>query len=108
MDALRQYEVVWVNLDPTIGSEMKKIRPCVILSPDEMNRYLKTIIIAPMTTTSKPYPTRVAVDLEDVSGWIALDQIRTLDRTRVFRKAAILDLATVAMIKRVIREMLVD
>jgi mRNA interferase MazF len=108
MDALRQYEVVWVNLDPTIGSEMKKTRPCVILSPDEMNRYLKTIIIAPMTTTSKPYPTRVAVDLEDVSGWIALDQIRTLDRTRVFRKAAILDLATVSMIKRVIREMLVD
>jgi mRNA interferase MazF len=58
---LKQYQIILVNLDPTIGSEMKKTRPCVILSPNEMNKYLQTIVVAPMTTSSKPYPTRVEI-----------------------------------------------
>ena len=71
---LKQYQIVLVNLDPTIGSEMKKTRPCVILSPNEMNKYLQTIVIAPMTSNSKSYPTRVPVKHNKTKGWIVLDQ----------------------------------
>ncbi len=80
---LRQYQIVLVNLDPTIGSEMKKTHPCVIISPDEMNKYLQTIVIAPMTSSSKHYPTRVPVKHRKTKGWIVLDQIRTIDRQRI-------------------------
>ena len=83
-----QYQVVLVNLDPTIGSEMKKTRPCVIISPDEMNKYLQTIIIAPITSSSKSYPTRVILKNTKVKGWIVLDQIRTIDRQRVIKMTA--------------------
>lgn len=82
---LKQYEVVLVNLDPTLGSEMKKTRPCVIISPDEMNKYLQTIVIAPMTSSSKPYPTRVEIKHKKLKGWIVLDQIRTIDRQRIVK-----------------------
>lgn len=82
---LRQYQIVLVNLDPTIGSEMKKTRPCVIISPDEMNKYLQTIVIAPMTTSSKSYPTRVQVKHGRAKGWVVLDQIRTVDRQRIVK-----------------------
>jgi mRNA-degrading endonuclease toxin of MazEF toxin-antitoxin module len=67
---IAQYQVVLVNLDPTIGSEMKKLRPCVVVSPDEMNRHLQTVTIAPMTSASKPYPTRVLVNHNNQSGWV--------------------------------------
>ena len=80
-----QYQVVLVNLDPTIGSEIRKTRPCVIISPDEMNAHLRTVVIAPMTTISKPYPTRVLARHNKVKGWVILDQIRTIDRRRIVR-----------------------
>lgn len=80
-----QYQIVLVNLEPTIGSEMKKTRPCVIISPDEMNKYLQTIVVAPMTTNSRNYPTRVAVKHGKQKGHIVLDQIRTIDRRRIIK-----------------------
>ena len=83
---LTQYEIVLVNLDPTIGSEMQKTRPAVIISPNEMNKYLNTIVIAPMTSSSKSYPTRVEVKHNKTKGWIVLDQIRTIDRQRITKK----------------------
>jgi mRNA interferase MazF len=73
-------------LDPAVGHEIKKSHPCVVLSPDEMNRHISTIIIAPMTTKSHPYPTRIPVDFKSKSGWIILDQIRTVDRQRLAAK----------------------
>ncbi len=82
---IKQYQIVLVNLDPTIGSEMKKTRPCVIISPDEMNKYLHTIVIAPMTSISKGYPTRVPVKHNKTKGWVVLDQIRTIDRQRIVK-----------------------
>jgi mRNA interferase MazF len=75
---LKQYAIVLVNLDPTIGSEIKKTRPCLVISPDEINDNLRTIVIAPMTTKSKPYPTRVKVRYNNQTGWIVIDQIRTM------------------------------
>ena len=95
---LKQYQIVLVNLDPTIGSEIKKTRPCVIISPDEMNAYLNTIIVAPMTTKSKQYPTRIKVRHKNQAGWIVIDQIRTIDKQRVIR---ILDSLTQVEIKKV-------
>jgi mRNA interferase MazF len=105
---LKQYQIVLVNLDPTIGSEMKKTSPCVIISPDEMNKYLQTIVIAPMTSASKPYPTRIEVKHNKTKGWIVLDQVRTIDRKRVVK---ILDSFTekeLYNVKMVIKETYVD
>jgi len=105
---LSQYSIVLVNLDPTIGSEMKKTRPCVIISPDEMNRYLQTIVIAPMTSTSKPYPTRVQVKHNKTKGWVVLDQVRTIDRIRVVKVLDHLTDKEVDHVKQVIKETFVD
>ena len=105
---LKQYEVVLVNLDPTQGSEMKKTRPCVVISPNEMNRYLRTIIIAPLTTQSRDYPTRVEVLVQGKNAWMVLDQIRTIDRDRVIKKLGFISKEEVQMCKKVIRQMLVD
>lgn len=77
---LNQYQVVLVNLDPTIGAETKKTRPCLIISPNEMNKYLKTIVIAPLTTNLKKYPTRVSINHNGSKGMVMLDQVRTIDR----------------------------
>lgn len=103
-----QYQVVLVNLDPTIGSEMKKTRPCVIISPDEMNKYLQTIIIAPITSSSKSYPTRVILKNTKVKGWIVLDQIRTIDRQRVIKALGVLTEKEILNVKSIIRETFVD
>lgn len=100
---IKQYDLVLVNLDPTIGSEMKKTRPCVVLSPNEMNRYLQTIVIAPLTSSSKPYPTRVEIKQNKAKGWIVLDQIRTVDRTRIVKKLGTLT-TEIEAIKSVIME----
>ena len=105
---LKQYEVVLVNLDPTQGSEMKKTRPCVVISPNEMNRYLRTIIIAPLTTQIRDYPTRVEVLVQGKNAWMVLDQIRTIDRNRVIKKLGLISKEEVQMCKKVIRQMLVD
>lgn len=105
---LNQYEIVLVNLDPTIGSEIKKTRPCIIVSPDEMNKYLRTIVIAPMTTTSKKYPTRIEIEHDDKTGWIAIDQIRTIDKRRIIKTLGKLSQPEIKAIKSIIRETYVD
>lgn len=79
-------EVWLVSLDPTRGAEMQKTRPCVVVSPDEMNRHLRTVIVAPMTTSEKGYPTRVLLTFRGKSGEVALDQLRTVDRRRMLKK----------------------
>lgn len=108
MEQINQYEIVLVNLDPTIGSEMKKTRPCVVLSPNEMNKYLQTIIIAPMTSSSKPYPTRVEVNHNQKKGWVVIDQIRTIDRRRIVKKLDNLTEKEIKSVKEVINETLVE
>mgnify|MGYP002369260748 FL=1 len=105
---LKQYQIVLVNLDPTIGSEMKKTRPCVVISPDEMNRYLQTVVIAPMTSSSKSYPTRVDVKHNSKKGWIVLDQIRTVDRNRIVKVFDNLSPKEIISLKGVIKETFVD
>ena len=105
---LKQYQVVLVNLDPTIGSEIKKTRPCVVISPDEMNKYLRTIIIAPMTTSSKKYPTRIEVKHDSKIGWIVVDQIRTIDKQRVVKILGALSQHEIKELKSVIKETFVD
>lgn len=77
----QRFDVVLVNLDPTVGSEIKKTRPCLIISPDEMNRHIRTVIVAPMTTAGKNYPTRITCTFQDQKGQIVLDQIRTIVKT---------------------------
>ena len=103
-----QYQVVLVNLDPTIGSEMKKTRPCVIISPNEMNKYLLSLVIAPITSSSKSYPTRVILKNTKVKGWIVLDQIRTIDRQRVIKTLGVLTEKEILNVKSIIRETFVD
>ncbi len=101
---LNQYQIVLVNLDPTMGSEMKKTRPCVIISPNEMNKYLQTIVVAPMTSSSKKYPTRVAVKHNHTKGFVVLDQIRTIDKNRIVKIFENLSDIEIKNIKAVIRE----
>lgn len=83
--AVKRFEVWLVTLDPTKGSEIRKTRPCLIISPDEMNGWLRTIIAAPMTTAERSYPTRVAIRFEKKDGQIALDQLRCIDKTRLIK-----------------------
>lgn len=105
---IKQYDILLVNLDPTIGHEIKKVRPCVIISPDELNRNIETVIIAPMTTRGHVFPTRIPVRLKGKEGWIVLDQIRTVDRKRLIKKLGRLEQETVRDIKAMIQEMLID
>ena len=105
---VEQYQIVLVNLDPTIGSEIKKTRPCVIISPNEMNKYLRTIIVAPMTTTSRKYPTRVEVKHDTKIGWIAVDQVRTIDKQRIIKVLGRLSTPETKELKLVIKETFVD
>jgi mRNA interferase MazF len=105
---LKQYQFVLVNLDHTQGSEIKKTRPCVIISPNEMNKYLQTIVIAPLTTHSKNYPTRIKTNLQNTVGWMAIDQIRTIDRKRIIKILGSLTAAEIKKTKETIREAFVD
>jgi mRNA interferase MazF len=105
---LIQYSIVLVNLDPTLGSEIQKTRPCVIVSPNEMNKHLKTIVICPMTTNAKEYPTRVAINQDGKSGMIIIDQIRTIDKSRIQKMYGKLNKTEIKMCKEVIRETFVD
>lgn len=103
-----QYDIVVVNLDPTVGSEIKKKRPCVIVSPNEMNKYLATIVVCPITSQSKNYPTRVSFDLEGQENWIVIDQIRTIDKSRVTKTIGQLDDEIIEQVKGIIKETYVD
>ncbi len=105
---LKQYQIFLVNLDPTQVSEIKKTRPCLIISPNEMNKYLQTIVVAPMTTASKPYPTRVEVTHNTATGWVVLDQIRCIDRSRIIKTYDNLTLKEIIKVKAVIQETYVD
>ena len=83
---VNRFEVYLVTLDPTLGSEIQKTRPCLVVSPDEMNHHIRTVIVAPMTTKGQPYPTRVPCRFKGRAGQIVLDQIRTVDKTRLVRR----------------------
>lgn len=82
----KRFDVYLVNLDPTVGSEIKKTRPCLVISPDEMNRHIATVIVAPMTTQGQSYPTRATCRFQGKAGQIVLDQIRTVDRARLIKR----------------------
>ncbi len=100
-----RFDVYLINLDPTIGSEIRKTRPCVVVSPDEMNRHIRTIIVAPMTTAGKTYPTRVHCTFGGKEGQIVLDQIRTIDKARLIKKLGSIDPETQLEVVRVLQEM---
>ena len=100
-----QYDIVLVNLDPTIGVEICKTRPCVIISPNELNHNIQTLIIAPMTSKSREYPTRVTIDKDS---FIILDQIKTIDKKRVVKKLSTLSIKDIKKIKQILQTMLVD
>ena len=88
---VKRFDVYLVNLDPTIGSEIQKTRPCLVISPDEMNRHIRTVIVAPMTSARKDYPTRVSCTFRKKRGQIVLDQIRTIDKARLVKKLGTVD-----------------
>ncbi len=102
---VNSFDVFLVNLDPTVGSEIQKTRPCLVISPDEMNRNIRTVIIAPMTSSGKDYPTRVACTFQKKQGQIVLDQIRTIDKNRLLKKLGTIDsqtqLDTISILQRV-------
>jgi mRNA interferase MazF len=91
---VNRFDVYLTNLEPTVGSEIKKTRPCLIISPDEMNRHIHTVIVAPMTTAGKEYPTRIACTFKKKRGQIVLDQIRKIDKTRLIKNIGTLDSET--------------
>ena len=105
---MNQYEVFLINLDPTIGHEMKKTRPCVVISPDEMNENIGTVLIAPLTTKSHNYPSRVGIVFDGKEGWVVLDQIRVIDKRRAIKKLGKIKEKEIRKIKKIIMEMLVD
>ena len=106
--AIRQYEVYWISLDPTQGSEMAKTRPCVIVSPDEMNLFLRTVVVIPITSTVKSYPWRVKCSIADRDGSIAADQIKVVDRTRIGAGISKLSKKEIIALKEVLKKMLID
>jgi len=83
---IRRFDVYLISLDPTVGSEIRRVRPCVVISPDEMNRHIRTVIVAPMTTKGQPYPTRIPCRFAGKEGQVALDQLRAVDRTRLVKR----------------------
>ncbi len=105
---VNQYDVFLIDLDPTKGHEIQKTRPCLVISPNEMNHSISTIIIAPMTTKSHPYPTRIEVIFKNKTGLIVLDQIRTIDKTRLVKKMGKIEKEQIIRVKDVLKEMLVD
>jgi mRNA interferase MazF len=102
---VNRFDVFLVSLDPTLGHEIKKTRPCAIVSPDEMNHHIGTVIIAPMTTKGRDYPTRVPCTFQGVDGQIVLDQIRTVDKTRLAKKLGRLSPAASDRVLNVLIEM---
>lgn len=105
---LDQYELCIVDLNPTKGAEIQKIRPCVILSPSEANRYLKTVIVAPITSKIHRFKFRVQVNAGKVIGEIALDHIRSIDKSRITKTLGTLDAQTISILKSTFKEFLID
>lgn len=102
--AVSRFEVYLVNLDPTVGGEIRKTRPCLVVSPDEINHHSRTVIVAPMTTKGQPYPTRVKCRFKGKAGQVVLDQIRAVDRIRLFKKLGRLNAKTAARVLEVLQE----
>lgn len=102
---VNRFDVCLVNLDPTIGSAIKKTRPCAVISPDEMNHNIRTIIVAPMTTAGKDYPTRVRCMFKRKKGQIVLDQIRTIDKNRIIKKLGAVDTKTQLQVISVLQQL---
>ncbi|WP_066225211.1 type II toxin-antitoxin system PemK/MazF family toxin [Formosa haliotis] len=105
---LKQYDIVLINLNPTVGSKINKSRPCVIISPNEMNKFLKTIIVAPMTTSSINYPTRIEIKHNNQIGWIVIDQIRTVDKLRIVKRLGKMTNPEIKELKSIMKETFVD
>lgn len=105
---VKRFEVYLVNLDPTVGSEIKKTRPYLVISPDEMNRHIATVIIAPMTTKGRDYPTRVTCKFQGKSGQVVLDQLRTVDKKRLVRKVGRLNKKTQQSVLLILAEMFAE
>lgn len=105
---VNRFDVYLVNLDPTIGSEIQKTRPCLIISPNEMNLYIATVIVAPMTTKGQDYPTRVNCQFEGKVGQIILDQIRTVDKRRLVKKLGKITEKTRIEVQAVLNEMFAE
>lgn len=102
---VKRFDVYLVSLDPTMGSEIRKTRPCLVISPDEMNRHIATVIVAPMTTKGRDYPTRVNCSFKGKHGQVVLDQIRTVDKSRLVQKLGVIDRETQSNVLSVIAEM---
>lgn len=102
---IKRFDVYLVNLDPTVDSEIRKARPCLIVSPDEMNRYIATVIVAPMTTKGRNYPTRVPCSFKGKDGQVVLDQIRTIDKKRLMQKLGRIDKPTQEEVLSILAEM---
>ena len=102
--AVSRFDVFLVNLDPTVGSEIRKSRPCVIVSPDEMNRHVRTVVVAPLTTSSRPYPSRVQVRFAGKDGQVVIDQPRAVDKARLVRRLGALEAREAAAVLEVLRE----
>lgn len=105
MGMVKRFEVYLVSLDPTVGSEIQKTRPCLVISPDEMNQYLNTVIVAPMTTKGRDYPTRVPCRFQGRTGQVVLDQIRTVDKGRLVSRLGLMVASTQRHVLGVLGEM---
>lgn len=103
-----RFDVYLVSLDPTQGYEIQKTRPCVVVSPDDMNHHIGTVIVAPMTTKGRDYPTRIPLTFQRKKGQIVLDQIRTVDKTRLVKRLGKLDASTAAKMLTVLQEMFTE
>jgi len=104
----KRFDVYLVGLDPTVGSEIKKTRPCLIISPDEMNRYIAAVIVAPMTTRGQSYPTRVACRFQGKEGQVVLDQMRTVDKTRLIKRLGHISLSAQKAVLSVLAELFAE
>jgi mRNA interferase MazF len=102
---VKRFDVYLVNLDPTVGSEIQKTRPCLVVSPDEMNRFIRTIIVAPMTTKGAQYPTRVTCRFQGKQGQVVLDRLRTVDKARLVRRLGKVGEQTRAEVLSILGEM---
>jgi mRNA interferase MazF len=105
---VKRFEVYLVNLDPTIGSEIQKTRPCLVISPDEMNEHIATVIVAPMTTKGRDYPTRVNCQFQEKDGQVVLDQIGTVDKLRLVKNLGKIDVGTQRDVLAVLTEMFTE
>lgn len=103
--AINRFEVYLINLDPTVGAEIKKTRPCLVISPDEMNHNIRTVIVAPLTTKGMSYPTRIPCRFKGKDGQLVLDQLRTVDATRLIKKLGKIDGTTASVVLDVLQEM---